>query len=75
MAGPSLSERRRGLEPASAGYPRAARTAKISAPNHTRGLAAKPFQAKPNRTKQNSFDLLGFIRANRDFSMGYGESK
>jgi hypothetical protein len=31
---------------------------------------AKGFQAKPNKTKQNSLDLLGFIRPNRGFSMG-----
>jgi hypothetical protein len=29
----------------------------------------------PNRTKQNCLVLLGFIRPNRDFSTGYGESK
>jgi hypothetical protein len=28
-------------------------------------------QANPNKTKQKSLDFLGFIRPNRDFSMGY----
>src|SRR5271155_3216084 len=32
-------------------------------------------QILPNKSKQNSLDLFGFIRLNRDFSMGYGESK
>jgi len=32
-------------------------------------------QILPNKSKQNGLDLLGFIRQNRDFSMGYGESK
>jgi hypothetical protein len=32
-------------------------------------------QILPNKSKQNGLDLLGFIRPNRDFSMGYGESK
>ncbi len=36
---------------------------------------AKLIQAKPNKTKQKSLDFLGFLRPNRDFSMGYGESK
>jgi hypothetical protein len=35
----------------------------------------KGFQAKSNKTKQNSLDLLGFIRPNRDFSTGYSDSK
>jgi hypothetical protein len=30
-------------------------------------------QANPNKTKQNCLDFLGFIRPNRDFSMGYGQ--
>jgi hypothetical protein len=30
-------------------------------------------QANPNKTKQKSLDFLGFIRPNRDFSMGYGQ--
>jgi hypothetical protein len=34
---------------------------------------ANSFQAKPNKTKQKGLDLLGFIRPNRDFSMGCGE--
>ena len=33
----------------------------------------KQYQAPPNKTKQNCLDLLGFIRPNRDFSMGYDE--
>jgi hypothetical protein len=32
---------------------------------------ANSLQAKPNKTKQNCLDFLGFIRPNRDFSMGY----
>jgi len=32
-------------------------------------------QIKPNKTKENSLDLLGFIRPNWDFSMGYSGSK
>ena len=32
---------------------------------------SKQIQAKPNKSKQNCLDLLGFIRPNRDFSMGY----
>jgi protein-L-isoaspartate O-methyltransferase len=32
-------------------------------------------QILPNKSKQNGLDLLDFIRPNRDFSMGYGESK
>jgi hypothetical protein len=32
-------------------------------------------QAQPNKTKQNGLDLLDFIRRNRDFLKGYGESK
>jgi hypothetical protein len=28
-------------------------------------------QANPNKTKENCLDFLGFIRPNRDFSMGY----
>jgi hypothetical protein len=39
------------------------------------GFAAKRIQAKPNKTKQKGLDLLGFIRPNRAFSMGYGQSK
>jgi hypothetical protein len=34
-------------------------------------LKARSVQANPNKTKQKSLDLLGFIRPNRDFSMGY----
>jgi hypothetical protein len=36
--------------------------------------SAGPTRIKPNKTKQKSLDFLGFIRPNRDFSMGYGES-
>jgi hypothetical protein len=36
---------------------------------------AKQKQIKPNKTKQNGLDFLGFIRPNRGFSMGYTESK
>jgi hypothetical protein len=36
---------------------------------------SKQNQAPPNKSKQNSLVLFGFIRPNRDFSMGYGESK
>ena len=36
---------------------------------------ANLIQAKPNKTKQKSLDFLGFLWSNRDFSMGYGESK
>jgi hypothetical protein len=32
-------------------------------------------QTIPSKTKQNCLVLLGFIRPNRDFSMGYGDSK
>jgi hypothetical protein len=42
-------------------------------PPGKRNLTAKSIQAKPNKTKQNCLDLLGFIRQNRDFSMGYEE--
>jgi ArsR family transcriptional regulator len=67
------------------GRPVAARKdeARFVAVNHARRkcyrsgpfFPAKGLQAKPNKTKQNSLDLLGFIRPNRDFSMGYGDSK
>jgi hypothetical protein len=30
-------------------------------------------QAKPNKTKQNCLDFLGFIRPNQDFSKGYAQ--
>jgi hypothetical protein len=36
---------------------------------------SKFIQAKPNKTKQNSLHLLGFIRPDWGFSMRYGESK
>jgi hypothetical protein len=32
-------------------------------------------QANPNSSKQEGLDFLGFIRPNRDFSKGYGDSK
>jgi hypothetical protein len=32
---------------------------------------ANSSQANPSKTKQNSLDFLGFIRPNRDLSMGY----
>jgi hypothetical protein len=32
---------------------------------------AKSIQINPSKTKQKSLDFLGFIRPNRDFSMGY----
>jgi hypothetical protein len=35
----------------------------------------KQNQAQPNKSKQKCLDLFGFIRPNRDFSMGYGDSK
>jgi len=38
-------------------------------------LEAKPAQINPSKTKEKGLDLLGFIRPNRGFSMGYGESK
>jgi hypothetical protein len=44
-------------------------------PAPSRGLAAKQIQEKPNKSKQNRLDLLGFIRPNQGFSMGYSESK
>jgi hypothetical protein len=33
--------------------------------------SANSVQINPNKTKQNCLDFLGFIRPNRDFSMGY----
>jgi hypothetical protein len=36
-------------------------------------LRANSIQINPSKTKQNYLVLLGFIRPNRDFSMGYGE--
>jgi hypothetical protein len=35
----------------------------------------KQNQRKPRKTKKNSLDFLGFIRANRDFSIGYDDSE
>jgi hypothetical protein len=37
--------------------------------------SANSSQANPNKTKQKSLDFLGFIRPNRDFSMGYEQKK
>jgi hypothetical protein len=36
---------------------------------------SKPDQANPSKSKQKGLDLLGFIRPNQDFSMGYDDSK
>jgi hypothetical protein len=36
---------------------------------------ANPLPIKPRKSKQKGLDLLGFIRPNRDFSMGCGDSK
>jgi hypothetical protein len=30
---------------------------------------------KPNKSKENRLDFLGFLWPNQDFSMGYSESK
>jgi hypothetical protein len=38
-------------------------------------ISSKEKQGKPNKTKQISLDFLLFPWPNRDFSMGYGESK
>jgi hypothetical protein len=35
---------------------------------------SKQNQIPPNKSKQNFLVLFGFIRQNRDFSMGYSES-
>jgi hypothetical protein len=45
-------------------------------PARSRGFnqSASSSQANPNKSKQKGLDLLGFIRPNRYFSMGYGES-
>jgi hypothetical protein len=32
-------------------------------------------QGKPNKTKENCLDFLGFLWPNRDFSMCYSKSK
>jgi hypothetical protein len=50
--------------------PRARRGLGSGQPN-----SSKHDQARPNKTKQKALDLLGFLRPNRDFSMGYGQSK
>ena len=36
---------------------------------------AKLMPAKPSKSKQKRLGLLGLIRTNRDFSMGYSDSK
>jgi hypothetical protein len=36
---------------------------------------SKQNQARPNKSKQKRLDLLGFIRPNRAFSIGYDDSK
>jgi hypothetical protein len=38
-------------------------------------FTASSVQINPSKTKQKSLDFLGFRSPNRDFSMGYGESK
>jgi hypothetical protein len=48
---------------------------KAAALSLIRAAAFKSAQAKPNKSKQNSLDLFGFARPNRDFSKGYGQSK
>jgi hypothetical protein len=47
-----------------------------------RPIFSKPVQAEPSQSKKNQekwawipLDSLGFLRPNRDFSMGYKESK
>jgi hypothetical protein len=40
-----------------------------------RALDPKQNQASPSNSKQKGLDLLGFIRPNRGFSMGYGGKK
>jgi hypothetical protein len=50
--------------------PGARRRVRLGEPNKS-----KQIQATPNKTKLNSLDLLGVIRPNRGFSMGYSESK
>src|SRR5690349_4109210 len=49
-----------------------ARPAPLRIVNATsRRASCKLGQANPNKNKQNSLDLFGFIWRNRDFSMGY----
>jgi hypothetical protein len=38
----------------------------------TQPSTTKQIQEKPNKTKQKSLDLFGFIRPNQGFSRGYG---
>jgi hypothetical protein len=44
-------------------------------PQARRPNKSKQNQITPNKSKQNCLVLFGFIRPNRDFSMGYNESK
>jgi hypothetical protein len=39
------------------------------------GSAAKRFQTRPNKSKQKRLDIFGFIRQDRDFSMGCERKK
>jgi len=48
---------------------------RVSLPTGRRRCATKLIQAEPSKSKQKRLDLLGFIRPNRDFSMGYSDSK
>jgi hypothetical protein len=48
---------------------------KSAAPLERSRRSAKQRQAKPSSAKSNRLDLLGFIRPNRDFSMGCGGKK
>ena len=46
----------------------------IKQPTDPRIQPSREFlQANPNKSKEKGLDFLGFIRPNRDFSMGYGE--
>jgi hypothetical protein len=38
-------------------------------------IRGKQIQIKPNKSKQKSLHLLGFIRPNQAFSMGYDGKK
>ena len=57
------------IAPRSAGGSRSRADGPVQAPGFNQ--SANSVQANPNKTKQNSLDLLGFIRPNPDFSMGY----
>ena len=56
---------------------RRAEAGRFGCNRHATKSQAKPkqIQANPNKSKQNCLDLLGFIRPNRDFSMGCGRKK